>query len=62
MLQSDGIRGTPLLDFEAWRALLRKIYGRYTALDIGWNAHRAERTPRDVRLDGVEQDGKVFAG
>jgi len=24
------------------------------AVDLGWNAHRIERTHRDVRLDGVE--------
>ena len=27
MLQSDGVRGAPLLDFEAWRALLRSNCG-----------------------------------
>jgi len=26
----------------------------FDALDLGCNAHRVERTPRDVRLDGME--------
>jgi AraC family transcriptional regulator, positive regulator of tynA and feaB len=30
MLQRDGAHGTPLLNFEAWRALLRTICGRYS--------------------------------
>ncbi|SHK51109.1 transcriptional regulator, AraC family [Bradyrhizobium lablabi] len=30
MLQSNGVEGTPLLDYEAWRASLRTICGRYS--------------------------------
>ena len=30
MLQGDGAHGTPLLNFEAWRSLLRTICGRYS--------------------------------
>jgi hypothetical protein len=41
MLHSDGVRGAPLLDFEAWRALLRSNCGgevEVTAPDVfaGW--------------------------
>ncbi len=32
----------------------------FTALDIGCNAHRVERTPRDARLDGVDHYFAVF--
>jgi AraC family transcriptional regulator, positive regulator of tynA and feaB len=32
----------------------------FTALDIGANAQRIERTGRDVRLDGMEQYSAVF--
>ena len=32
----------------------------FTALDIGCNAHRIERTYRDVRLDGVDHYFAVF--
>src|SRR6202040_1785768 len=32
----------------------------FTALDIGCNAHRIERTYRDVRLDGVDHYVAVF--
>jgi AraC-like DNA-binding protein len=82
MLQSDVVRGTPLPDFEAWKALLRTICGRYSpegiepdaflgwvrpmnicgiaAVDIGWNAHRVERTHRDTRLDGIEYYYALF--
>jgi AraC family transcriptional activator of tynA and feaB len=74
--------GTSPLNFEAWRALLRTICGRYNpegvepkafigwvrplnvcglaAVDIGWNAHRVERTHRDIRLDGAEHYYAVF--
>jgi hypothetical protein len=34
--------------------------GGFTALDIGANAQRIERTGRDVRLDGMEQYSAVF--
>jgi AraC family transcriptional regulator, positive regulator of tynA and feaB len=30
------------------------------AVDLGWNAHRIERTHRDVRLDGVEHYCALF--
>ena len=32
----------------------------FSALDIGSNAHRVERTPRDIRLDGVDHYFAVF--
>jgi AraC family transcriptional activator of tynA and feaB len=38
MLQSDGVPGTPLLDFEAWSALLRRICGRYSPEGVEPNA------------------------
>jgi AraC family transcriptional regulator, positive regulator of tynA and feaB len=82
MGQSNDILGTPQLDYEAWRDLLRAMCGRYnpegiepnaftgwvrpvsvcgfTALDIGCNAHRIERSYRDVRLDGVDHYFAVF--
>src|SRR3979490_3534235 len=30
------------------------------AVDIGWNAHRVERTHRDIRLDGAEHYYVLF--
>jgi len=82
MLQSDGVPGTPQLDYDAWREMLRSMCGRYnpegvepnaftgwvrpvsvsgiTALNIGCNAHRVERTSRDARLDGVDHYFAVF--
>src|ERR1700731_1447887 len=79
MRQTDD---PPQLNYEAWRDLLRSMYGRYnpegvkpdtftgwvdpvsvcgfTALDIGCNAHRIERTYRDARLDGVDHYFAVF--
>src|SRR3982074_139581 len=82
MGQGDDVLGTPHLDYEAWRDLLRAMCGRYnpegiqpdaftgwvrpvsvcgfTALDIGCNAQRVERTSRDVRLDGVDHYFAVF--
>src|ERR1700704_1909562 len=82
MPQRDSISSTSLLNFEAWRALLRTICGRYNpegiehnafigwvrpmnvcglaAVDIGWNAHRVERTHRDIRLDGAERYYDLF--
>jgi AraC family transcriptional activator of tynA and feaB len=82
MLQSDGVPGTPQLDYDAWREMLRSMCGRYnpegvdpnafagwvrpvtgcgiTALNIGCNAHRVERTCRDARLDGVDHYFAVF--
>jgi AraC-like DNA-binding protein len=82
MPERDSISSTSLLNFEAWRALLRTICGRYNpegiehnafigwvrpmnvcglaAVDIGWNAHRVERTHRDIRLDGAEHYYALF--
>jgi len=82
MLQSDGVPGTPQLDYDAWREMLRSMCGRYnpegvetdafagwvrpvsvcgfTALNIGCNAQRVERTCRDARLDGVDHYFAVF--
>ena len=73
MRQSDNVPGTEKMDYEAWSALLRPLYGRHslegdelntfsgwlrrlsvcglTAVDICCNAHRFERTHRDVRFD-----------
>jgi AraC-like DNA-binding protein len=34
MLPSNGVQGTPLLDFEAWRASLRTICGQYSPQGI----------------------------
>jgi hypothetical protein len=70
MHQSDDSLGKPLLDYEAWRALVRSICAWHNpvgiepnaflgwarplsvcglaAVDIGWNAHRIERTHRDA--------------
>jgi len=31
MLQSDGVPGTPQLDYDAWREMLRSMCGRYHA-------------------------------
>ena len=74
--------GPTVLDYEAWRDLLRSMCGRYysegiepnafagwvrpvtargfTALDIGCNAQRVERTYRDVRLDGADHYFTLF--
>lgn len=55
MLQSDGAHGTPLLNFEAWRALLRTMCGRYSPEGIepdaflGW-----ARTLNVCGLAGVD--------
>jgi AraC family transcriptional regulator, positive regulator of tynA and feaB len=38
MLQGDGVPSTSLLNFEAWRALLREICGRYSPKGIEPNA------------------------
>jgi AraC-like DNA-binding protein len=79
MRQSDDFLGTEQVDHEAWRALLRPLYGRHslvdvnpdtwlrrlsvnglTAVDICCNAHRFERTHRDVRLDDRDHYKAVF--
>src|SRR3979490_452004 len=82
MRQSDNGLGTEQKDREAWRALLRPLYGRHsvegvepnafagwlrrlsvsglTAVDICCNAHRFERTHRDVRLDDRDHYKAVF--
>src|SRR5713226_923385 len=82
MRQSDNLLGTGQMDYEAWRALLRPLYGRhrlegaepttfagwlrrlsvsgFTAVDICCNAHRFERTHRDVRLDDRDHYKVVF--
>jgi AraC family transcriptional activator of tynA and feaB len=76
MLQSDGIAGASLQDFDAWIDLVKRLCGGYrsegvapkafygwvrplsvyglTVMDVGCNAHRVERTHRDIRLDGME--------
>jgi AraC-like DNA-binding protein len=82
MRQSDNCLGTEQMDYEAWTALLRPLYGRHslehvepntvagwlrrrsvsglTAVDICCNAHRFERTHRDVRLDDRDHYKAVF--
>jgi AraC-like DNA-binding protein len=82
MRQSDNILGTEQMDSEAWRALLRPLYGQHsleavepntfagwlrrvsvsglTAVDICCDAHRFERTQRDVRLDDRDHFKVVF--
>jgi AraC-like DNA-binding protein len=82
MHPSDDFPGTPQLDYEAWRDLIRSICGRYnpegiepnaftgwarplsvcgfTALNIGSNAERVERTQRDAHLDGVDHYFVLF--
>jgi AraC family transcriptional regulator, positive regulator of tynA and feaB len=81
-LQSDNVPGAEKMDYEAWSALLRPLYGRHsleggelntfsgwlrplsvsglTAVDICCNAHRFERTHRDVRLDNRDHYEAVF--
>jgi AraC family transcriptional activator of tynA and feaB len=82
MRQSDNVPGAEKMDYEAWSALLRPLYGRHrfeggelntfsgwlrrlsvsglTAVDICCNAHRFERTHRDVRLDNRDHYKAVF--
>jgi AraC family transcriptional activator of tynA and feaB len=82
MRQSDNVPGTEKMDYEAWSALLRPLYGQHsleggelntfsgwlrrlsvsglTAVDICCNAHRFERTHRDVRLDNRDHYKAVF--
>src|ERR1700751_2757417 len=79
---SGKIPGSPHLDFEAWKDLIRKMGGRFnpegiepnsftgcvhplnvcgfTAAEVGSNAHRVERTHRDVRLDGADHYSTMF--
>lgn len=74
--------GSPHLDFEAWKDLIRTMGGRFnpegiepnaftgcvcplnvcgfTAAEVGSNAHRVERTHRDVRLDGADHYFTMF--
>src|SRR5258708_33489265 len=82
MRQNTNFLGTEQMDYEAWRALLRPLYGQHsmeavepntftgwlrrlsvsglTAVDICCNAHRFERTHRDVRLDDRDHYKVVF--
>jgi AraC-like DNA-binding protein len=79
---SGKIRGSPPLDFEAWKDLIRRMGGRFnpegiepdafagcvrplsvcgfTAAEVGSNAHRVERTYRDIRLDGADHYFTMF--
>jgi AraC family transcriptional regulator, positive regulator of tynA and feaB len=79
---SGKIHGSPDLDFEAWKDLIRTMGGRFnpegiepnaftgcvrplnvcgfTAAEVGCNAHRVERTHRDVRLDGADHYFAMF--
>jgi AraC family transcriptional activator of tynA and feaB len=79
---SSKIPGSPYLDFEAWKDLIRTMGGRFNpegiepnafigcvrplsacgfiAAEVGSNAHRVERTHRDVRLDGADHYLTVF--
>jgi AraC family transcriptional regulator, positive regulator of tynA and feaB len=76
------IHGSPHLDFETWKDLIRKMGGRFnpegiepnaftgcvcplglrgfTAAEVGSNAHRVERTHRDLRLDGADHYCTMF--
>lgn len=82
MRQGNDCLGTEPMDYEAWRALLRPLYGQdnlagvdpntfsgwlrrlsvsgLTAVDICCDAHRFERTHRDVRLDNRDHYKAVF--
>jgi AraC family transcriptional regulator, positive regulator of tynA and feaB len=79
---SGKIPGSPHLDFEAWKDLIRTMGVRFNpegiepnafigcvrplsvcgfiAAEVGSNAHRVERTHRDVRLDGADHYLAVF--
>jgi AraC family transcriptional activator of tynA and feaB len=48
MPQSNGVQGTPLLDFEAWRASLRTICGRYSPQGIERSAFQGWARTLDV--------------
>jgi AraC family transcriptional regulator, positive regulator of tynA and feaB len=63
MLQSDAAGGTPLLDFEAWRALLRSNCGREVEVTApnafaGWmrpfNAYGLEATSVKIRWGSAD--------
>src|SRR3984957_11178143 len=76
------IPGSPHLDFEAWKDVIRTMGGRFnpegiepnaftgcvrslsvcgfTAAAVGSNAHRVERTHRDVHLDGADHYFTLF--
>ena len=63
MLQSDAAGGTPLLDFEAWRALLRSNFGRDVEVSTpntfaGWmrpfNACGLEATSAKIRWGSAD--------
>ena len=43
----------------AGRAVPRSLYG-FVAMELSCNAHRVERTQRDVRLDGVDYYFALF--
>jgi hypothetical protein len=43
----------------AGRAVPRSLYG-FVAMELSCNAHRVERTQRDVRLDGVDYHFALF--
>jgi AraC family transcriptional regulator, positive regulator of tynA and feaB len=82
MRQSNDFLAAEPMDYEAWRALLRPLYGQHnlvgvdpntfsgwlrrlsvsglTAVDICCDAHRFERTHRDVRLDNRDHYKAVF--
>jgi len=40
MRQSDNVPGTEKMDYEAWRALLRPLYGRLQSSDVAANRRR----------------------
>src|ERR1700692_2054895 len=62
-LRPDWGRYDPAASMEpkafAGRARPRSLCG-FVAMDLSCNAHRVERTQRDVRLDGVDHCYAVF--
>ena len=47
MLQSDGVPGTPQLDYDAWREMLRSMCGRYNPEGVEPNAFAGWVRPRE---------------
>jgi AraC family transcriptional activator of tynA and feaB len=61
MLQIDVGLGKEQMDYGAWCASLRSLsVCGFTAVAICCDAHRLERTHRDVRLDGLDHYEAVF--
>src|ERR1700737_357945 len=60
MPHRDGISGTSLLNFEAWRALLRTICGRYNPEGIEPNAFLGWAPPGALVLSKVRRRLTTF--